>query len=375
MPNKELEELARIRAQQKIDAAAEAKEAEEKQAAKDKRNAFMSRAAAFTQKPVKRESVVRAEIQKEAQTRKMHKNLNNILGAQLAGKSPPQPGGAARAPPPPPAPPGQKAAPPPPPAPKTIPIGPSVQMWQAHARPAPPPPPPAAVVAAEEEPTPEQAQEVIDAAWQYVYQNEPQPYYWNTATGATTFDINETSLTQKGAQMPMVMMESASEIEVKYQAEPFPASAWMYVSENEETPYYWNTETNQTTLDVSETDLAADAADTSAAAATEDEGAGAEDVCEWWMEVASDVEGEVQYMNVTTQVVIDYAPDGHVVIVVEDESGETMNWQELVYDDADVSIEGIDLTAGMLYYQNALTNEIMLERPVGALMIVTENTK
>jgi len=92
------------------------------------------------------------------------------------------------------------------------------------------------------------------------------------------------------------------------------------------------------------------------------------------MEVASDVEGEVHYMNVTTQVIIDYAPDGHVVIVVEDESGETMNWQELVYDGADVNIEGVDLTAGMLYYQNALTNEIMLERPAGALMIVTENT-
>jgi hypothetical protein len=30
------------------------------------------------------------------------------------------------------------------------------------------------------------------------------------------------------------------------------------------------------------------------------------------------------------------------------------------------------LTAGMVYYQNALTNEIMLERPNGSLMIVAE---
>ena len=34
-------------------------------------------------------------------------------------------------------------------------------------------------------------QEGINNAWQYVYQNEPEPYYWNTITNETTFDINE----------------------------------------------------------------------------------------------------------------------------------------------------------------------------------------
>jgi len=244
-------------------------------------------------------------------------------------------------------------------------------MWAAHARPVPPPPPPAPVAGVEEEPTPEQAKEAIDAAWQYVYQNEPQPYYWNTVTGATTFDIEETSLTQRGARMPSAMLDSVSEIAAQAASEP-PASAWVYVSENEETPYYWNTETNETTLSIAETDLTDSEVVFGANVGTADAPADGESVCEWWIEVASDVEGEVQYMNVTTQDIIDFRPDGNVVVVVEDETGETVNWQEFLYNDADVEFDGGMLTAGMIYYQNALTNEITVERPAGSVMIVTE---
>jgi len=382
--NKELEELRRIRAQQKVEAEAEAKLEEEKQAAKDKRNAFLSRASAFTQKPTRRESVVKAEIQKESQKRKLNKNLNNILSAQLSGKAPAHPGHHAHNPPPPPLPPGQKAAPPPPPPPP--PIAPPQHMWAAHARPAPPPPPPAAIVAAfgEERATPEEEQEVIDAAWQYVYHNEPQPYYWNTVTGATTFDINETSLTQKGVHMPQVMLDAVPKKAARAAtggaaeaAAEASSSAWVYVSENEETPYYWNTETNETKLEAPHSAAPATAGELegegpAAGQAAETEAEAEEAVCVWWMELPSDIDGEVQYMDVNTQEIIDYRPDGNVVIVVEDDTGDTSNWQEFRYSDADVEFEGTMLTAGMVYYQNALTNEIMLERPNGSLMIVAE---
>ena len=137
--NKELEELKRIRAQKKIDDEAEATAEAEKSAVKEKKSNFMNRAAMFQQKPTKSDADVRAEIQKESSKRKMNKNLNNILGAQLSGKGPPVLPGGAKAPPPPPPPPGQKVAvPAPPPPPPVLPMPPQ-SHWQAHAS-APPAP-------------------------------------------------------------------------------------------------------------------------------------------------------------------------------------------------------------------------------------------
>jgi hypothetical protein len=351
---KELEELRRIRAQQKAEAEAEAALQAEKDAAKAKKAAFLSKATAFQAKPTRRDSVIKAEIQKESQKRKMGNNLNKILGAQLAGTKVP-PSLQKAAPPPPPPPPGTKVAPvaPPPPPPK--PIEPPRSMWMAHAK-APPAPAPKA---AEPEPAalPEPTQVEIDAAWQYVYLNEPNPYYWNTVTGKTTFDINETSLArQKGVRMAAIEEASAK---------------WVYVHENEPTPYFWNTESGHATYDVAETDLdpalytVGEAGEAPAAAA----------VCEWWQESFIS-EGIWQYTNLTTGATIDYRPDGSVVVVAEDAAtGETVNWQEYTHNGDTVTLEnGLVLATGCLYYQNSTTSEVLLERPWGNVMIVVEST-
>jgi hypothetical protein len=355
---KELEELRRIRAQQKAEAEAEAALQAEKDAAKAKKAAFLSKASAFQAKPTRRDSVIKAEIQKESQKRKMGNNLNKILGAQLAGvKAPPSLQKAA--PPPPPPPPGTKVAPvaQPPPPPK--PIEPPRSMWMAHAK-APPATTAASVskVAVPEVVLPEPTQEEIDAAWQYVYLNEPNPYYWNTVTGKTTFDINETSLAgQKGIRMAAI-------------EEAMTSAKWVYVHENEPTPYFWNTHSGETTYDVAETDLdpalytVGEAGEKAAAAA----------VCEWWQESFIS-EGIWQYTNLTTGATIDYRPDGSVVVVAEDETtGETINWQEYSHNGETVTLEnGLVLATGSVYYQNSATNEVLLERPWGNVMIIVES--
>ena len=75
---------------------------EEKSARLERKNAFAAHAAMFSQKPTRSDSDVREEIQKESAKRKMNKNLNKIIGAQLAGAAPPTPSGRNKVQPPPP---------------------------------------------------------------------------------------------------------------------------------------------------------------------------------------------------------------------------------------------------------------------------------
>jgi hypothetical protein len=165
-------------------------------------------------------------------------------------------------------------------------------------------------------------------------------------------------VTEEDVQVEVVVepVEPIEEVVEAAVAEDVPVvseSKWYYV-EDPNTPYYWNIETNETTLEAPpEYDGKIYGADGQAETT-------ATNSVSWQEEY--DENGEVFYRNLANENEFTRErPEGGVVYVnTVDEEGNTSSWQEY-YDES-----------GQPYYFNAVTQESTYDKPVGTTILVVE---
>lgn len=145
-------------------------------------------------------------------------------------------------------------------------------------------------------------------------------------------------------------------------------SPWTYVVENEAVPYYWNTITNETTLEApADYDGAIYSAATfyqvpvtSAASETAD-AAEASSLAGSWYELETE-NGELIYQRISDGFVQYNKPQGvtYISVVSEDELS-VVHWQVM-----------FDSTSQQAYYKNTMTEELLPAdaRPVGVVTVV-----
>lgn len=285
---------------------------EEKQAVQAKKNAFLSRAAAFQQKKTASDEEVRNQVKQNSQKRNFGRKLNRLLKddpnqnplalelglrgragnetrygdedyydedneeadgitAQLNFKPPPPPPKKLV---------GMGAPPPPPPPPPKS---------GGSGLPPPPPPPP------KKEPSP----------WYYVCENEPVPYYWNTATNETT-------------------MECPAE----YDGQIYSATIYSVPKEEVTSEYTY-------------------------------ENAPAQQM--FWFQYVAEDSGEIYYQSNTEEATVIFEqPEGEVYIVCQnEETGQEDHW-----------LEQFNEETGCNQYTHYSSGEVVMERPIGSLMIV-----
>jgi hypothetical protein len=161
------------------------------------------------------------------------------------------------------------------------------------------------------------------------------------------------------------------------------ASPWALVQEADQTAYYWNTVTNETTFElpdgipytVYEGLTNTEATDASNTIVTTE---GDPDLpttfnspgdAPLWQEITSP-SGELIYMNLSNGNSQIEKPVGTTIIVCEEEGGDgPVHWQECVYYDNDGQEDGDDGGSYCYYYQNISTGENRSDRPVGLVMI------
>lgn len=169
--------------------------------------------------------------------------------------------------------------------------------------------------------------------------------------------------------------EEAESVEEPVAEEPAAPSPWYYVCENEVTPYYWNTETNETTLEappeytgqIFSASIYAVPASTSSATECTEEYAAAEDHEQsqqqiYWLEHISAETGEVYYETTVDEssTTTHERPAGDVYIIQRDEeTGIETHW-----------LEQYDESSSYYYYTQCVTAEVVYERPEGTVMIV-----
>lgn len=326
---RELEELRKAREAARLQAEEERKIEEEKQAVLAKKNAFMSRAAAFQQKKGPSDDEVRQQVKKNSQKKNFGNKLNRLLkedptknplamelglrgragnetrfgdedyyeeGEDNEDNGPSQP--TFKPPPPPPKRlPGMGGPPPPPPPPPK----------SGDSAPPPPPPPPK-----KKEPSP----------WYYVCENEPVPYYWNTAT-------NETTL-----QCPP-----------EYDGQIYSAAIYSVPKDapQEEEDAYQQTTTDESANNQQEPEEEQQATQV------------------YWFEYTADDTGEVYYQSNTEEPVVVYErPEGDVYIICEnEETAQEEHWMEAWDEDNNA-----------MTYRNYTTGDVVFDRPIGSVMII-----
>lgn len=222
--------------------------------------------------------------------------------------------------------------------------------------------------------------------WELVEEPGQRPYYWNKVTNETTYDNPiETNFKPPPPPPPMrlpgmmqppppatpkVVVEPTevyqineapeeSQPEPPFEPETVGDENWVYVCENEPNPYYWNIVTNETSFTVP-SGFTGKIYSTNTNSNTENslsENNQAGDTL-IYQETLNE-NGEVIYVNSVDGSVIEYRPEGQLIVVQIDETGQEINWAEY-YDE-----EGIP------YYYNTASEEMIREKPIGSIMIVT----
>eukprot|EP01039_Chlorochromonas_danica_P000037 gene37-40_t len=288
---RELEELRKAREIARQQALEEQRQEEERQAKLAKKNEFLSRAALFQQKKGPSDEEMKAQIQKESASRRFGKQLTRQLEAgpkQVLASAKVEEGGGEgvggsgsmgegwKPPPPPPVRLVMPNRPPPPPPPALL-----APTWSAPPPPPPPRGPPApsstvdhppeessgndqlldeleqdavAVEAVEDvveaaaetvEPTTTQQTTASFTGWVYVYENETSPYYWNMHTNDTTFEPPSQwhgELYINGVVVPPKQSDSFAEAEL----ESGQTILWQEAFTESGEVYYLNTQDGST---------------------------------------------------------------------------------------------------------------------------------
>jgi hypothetical protein len=348
----------KIREAERLRKEEEQKIADEKAAQVAKKNAFLNRANAFQQKKGPSDEEVKAAVHKASDQRKFGRQLNNALKNE----------------------PGKNAF--------ALELGMKNRLGNdgAHSHESSP--------------------------WELVTQAGEQPYYWNKVTNETTFDkpddLNASAPPPPpppprrlpGMQPPPPLQPNqvvrppppqpqftppppkfvppppAGAVVPEPEPEPV-RSDWVYVFENEPSPYYWNTETDETTFDRPDAYIApwtAGAESTATEQEDEEESAPSDlDLSLMWQEVEEPSSGETQYVNMASGEVRKEQPNGTLVLVVVNSAGEEDNWQVCVYEgEEDSEHDAGDF--GTIYYQNMRTGELSDDRPDGGTVMIIEKS-
>lgn len=321
---RELEELRRIREAQRIEAEEENKKQEALQQKQKRRNSFLARAAAFQPKPTKTDEEIKQTVQKASKERKFKRQLNKALESN----------------------PDQNTV--------ALELGLKNKIIHGFVPDAP-----------EYDPM----NTYIDKNWEIVHQEGGPPYYWNRKTNETTYDPPTVNMDINTPPPPPPRHLPG------LGSGPVKKSPWVYVYENEETPYFWNTETNDTTFDQPEDYVEEHAAESAVECAEEATGESSATVM--WQE-SIDENGEYSYFNIHTGETVLERPNGTLIIVLQNENGEEENWHEKVYEGGDetpedeLSLQQENDAIGMVFYQNILTGEIKVDKPEGGFVLIAE---
>lgn len=316
-------EAARLQAEE------ERKKEEERQAVIAKKNAFMSRAAAFQQKKGPSDDEVRQQVKKNSEKRNFGRKLNRVL-KEDPNKNPlaTELGLRGRA--------GNEtrygdadyyeeeegeeddSAPR---APTFKPPPPPPKKLVGMGGPPPPPPPPPPTKSSSggpPPPPPPPPPKKEPSPWYYVCENEPVPYYWNTVTNETT-------------------MECPPE----YDGQIYSAAIYSVplATEGSEATGYEETTSSYEGA----------AADTAATQV-------------YWFEYYTEDSGEVYYQSNGDDAAVVYErPTGDVYIVCQnEETGAEDHW-----------LEQYDADSNTVQYVNYATGEATGDRPInGTVMII-----
>lgn len=313
----------KAREEARLKALEEKKEEEKRQQEAKRKNDFLARANMFQQKKGPTDEEIKQKIQKESQERKFERKLNKVLSTN-PDKNPLATELAMRG--------------------KAVEVEKVAQsgITESDSANKPPPPPP----------PPQRVKVMIKPEENEIQQNE------SPSTNETT--ENESSKASSA----------------------YVFSGWVYVFENEVTPYYWNVNTNETSFyapkeykgelytsngivypeNTNGGENTSEASEVTAANDLGDESASNQQVV-LWREVSNEETGEIYYVNTADEslVVID-RPLGDVFItsmkVINEETGETAeeNWQEFVNEDT-------------VMYRSLLTDEIVAEKPIGITIV------
>lgn len=141
-------------------------------------------------------------------------------------------------------------------------------------------------------------------------------------------------------------------------------SPWYYVVEGEETPYFWNVLTNETTFDRPDNYIEGNVykapPDSTTVSATTTNSDVSTDAVLWQEETEDN--GEISYLNLSTGVSRQDRPVGPAVVVVQTEEGGEEDWQVM------------DASSGSVYYRNSHTGEERADRPLGGYVVIAEST-
>ncbi len=168
-------------------------------------------------------------------------------------------------------------------------------------------------------------------------------------------------------QPPSAQYEPEVVLEPKPKPEPEPDipafSGWVYVFENELSPYYWNMNTNTTSFTKPPDYTGELYINDAVVRPQESEGVVVHDqqpVVIVWQALVRD-DGELYYLNIAECSISTDRPIGDVFIVTQGVEGDEETWQECVTED-----NGVDSVC----YINLATDEATTMRPAGITIIV-----
>jgi len=247
----------------------------------------------------------------------------------------------------------------------------------------------------------------MGSVWEIVEQIGGRPYYWNRVTNETTYDppsmigdiplppppppkyllpgitsvqsLHPTAETTEEFVTHTTYDYASHTTEAEEDVLPTPTSSWVLVQEPN--PYYWNTETNETTFElplgveitpyIAPTVTDSDYYEGEIVSQQEDQqySDGNEEVIsvessQMWQEITSP-SGETVYLSLVNGDSRVDKPEGVTIIITDDDGvdgGGESHWQECIGEDED--------GGGLYYYyQNMATGEMRADRPVGLAMI------